>query len=235
MIPLCTTTNLFPLSDLCGWEFTSDGTPWVAHLVCEMPTWTSCSWEIINEAMYWNYTWYYSIYNLSLHNSALFTFSKLRSFSRDSISSWSIFTLPFFLINMIPSSLGSSIATPKIICSVSKHIEACVCSQRCNVFCNFKKFITYLHCHTLCIPAVSTHWWANPGSPFFSWESNSSRKRKYRTWFRLFYFSTSNQLKIVEKLVWGEDSTKEEMYFNNITNFLCTFDFYPDYEQNMKE
>ena len=66
-----------------------------------------------------------SSYNESLHNSILFTFSKLRSFSRDSISSWSIFTLPFFLINMIPSSLGSSIATPKI-----EHIYSCVCNHK---------------------------------------------------------------------------------------------------------
>ena len=70
------------------------------------------------------------MYNQALHNSILFTFSKLRSFSRDSISSWSIFTFPFFLINMIPSSLESSMATPKIICLALDHVESCVWYHR---------------------------------------------------------------------------------------------------------
>ena len=32
-MPLCTTTNVLSGPELCGWLFTSQGDPWVAHLV----------------------------------------------------------------------------------------------------------------------------------------------------------------------------------------------------------
>ena len=54
IIPLCTTMNLLPSSDRWGWEFTSDGTPCVAHLVWEIPTWTSCSWKSFTDNNYYN-------------------------------------------------------------------------------------------------------------------------------------------------------------------------------------
>ena len=37
MMPLCTTATR-PVQSVCGWAFSSLGRPWVAHLVCPMPT-----------------------------------------------------------------------------------------------------------------------------------------------------------------------------------------------------
>ena len=43
---------------------------------------------------------------------------------------------------MIPSSLGSSIATPKILCLALEHIEPCICNQRRNIcMLQFQKYI----------------------------------------------------------------------------------------------
>mmetsp|Transcript_1516 Transcript_1516/g.4601 ORF Transcript_1516/g.4601 Transcript_1516/m.4601 type:complete len:208 (-) Transcript_1516:304-927(-) len=39
MMPLCTTRKSMSGSDACGWLFSRDGCPCVAHLVCAMPTW----------------------------------------------------------------------------------------------------------------------------------------------------------------------------------------------------
>lgn len=37
-MPLCTTTNELSISERCGCEFTSLGTPCVAQRVCAIPT-----------------------------------------------------------------------------------------------------------------------------------------------------------------------------------------------------
>lgn len=116
LLPLWTTTKLWWLSDLWGWEFTSLGGPWVAHRVWAIPTCRSVESSkprVFSSGQQSNKLdfIYNSIKKLTTRKINFFFLNQFKNL-RLRISSSSAATLPDFLTMAMSLPSGASTAMP---------------------------------------------------------------------------------------------------------------------------